>query len=226
MIDQTTPGNPLAFLQGQPEQPVKGKQRDQMGQSDFIQLMIAQMKNQDPTKPLDPNDFMSQLAQFSTVNGIAELKKSVDSMVSMLATDQSVKAATLVGHEVMAPGNVAWLPPGGKVAGQVVLDSSTTDLNIQVYAPNGTLVRTIPMGMHAAGAVPFTWDGFREDGKVAPMGSYRIVAEAVQNDKTVQVPVQTRTRVQSVDLKGQGGNLTLNLDNGQSVPLRDIDQIL
>jgi flagellar hook assembly protein FlgD len=82
------------------------------------------------------------------------------------------------------------------------------------------------MGMHAAGAVPFTWDGFREDGKVAPMGSYRIVAEAVQNDKTVQVPVQTRTRVQSVDLKGQGGNLTLNLDNGQSVPLRDIDQIL
>ncbi len=226
MINETTTTDPLAFLRSKPEKKTKGKNRDQMGQSDFIQLMIAQMKNQDPTKPLDPNQFMSQLAQFSTVNGITELKKSVDTMVARMTTDQSVKAATLVGHEVMAPGNTAWFNPGAKVAGQAVLDGSTTDLNIKVYGSNGMLVRTIPMGMHGAGAVPFVWDGFREDGKVAAQGSYRIVAEAEMGDRTVQVPVQTRARVASVDLNGQGGDLTLNLANGQSVPLNQIDQIL
>ncbi len=226
MINETTAADPLAFLRSQPEKQTKGKSRAEMGQSDFIQLMIAQMKNQDPTKPLDPNEFMSQLAQFSTVNGIAELKQSVDTMVARMTTDQSVKAATLVGHEVMAPGNTAWFNPGDKVSGQAVLESSTTDLNIKIYGSNGMLIRTIPMGMHGAGAVPFVWDGFREDGKVAPQGSYRIVAEAVMDDRTVQVPVQTRARVTSVDLNGNGGDLTLNLSNGQSVSLDQIDQIL
>ncbi len=226
MIEQASTNDPLAALRAQPEKKTKGRGRAQMGQADFIKLMVAQMKNQDPTKPMDPNAFMGQLAQFSTVNGIEELKKSVDAMVSRMAMDQSVKAANLVGHEVMAPGNDAQLAAGGKVTGKVKLDSSTTDLTIRIYSNKGALVRTLPMGMYSSGPVSFTWDGFREDGKAAPPGSYRVVAEALVNDKTVRVPVQISSRVQSVNLNGQGGELTLNLANGHSVPLSAVDEIL
>jgi flagellar basal-body rod modification protein FlgD len=226
MITESTSNNPLAFLQPKQEEAPKGKSREEMGQSDFIQLMIAQMKNQDPTKPLDPNEFMSQLAQFSTVNGIQDLKKSVDSMLSMLTRDQSIKAASLVGHEVLSDNNLARLEAGQKVEGQVQLEGSTTELNLKVYASNGALVRTIPMGMHGSGSVPFVWDGFREDGQIAPPGEYRIVAEAELEDRTVQVPVELRTRVESVDIGGQGGDLTLNLANGRSVPLDSVRKIL
>ena len=54
-------------------------QSKELGQADFIELLVAQINNQDPTKPLDPSQFMNQLAQFSTVNGIQELKTSFDS---------------------------------------------------------------------------------------------------------------------------------------------------
>jgi len=226
MISETNANNPLAFLQSQPEPQTKGKGSSEMGQSDFLELMIAQMKNQDPTKPLDPNEFMSQLAQFSTVNGIQELQESVDTMVSMLASDQSIKAAALVGHEVLSPGGEVQFTPGQAVSGQVRLDSSTTDLQIKVYASSGALVRTIPMGMHAEGPVPFTWDGFREDGQVAPAGEYLVVAEAEYQDTTVQAPVELRVRVDSVDIGGQGGDLMLNLANGRSVPLGAVQTIL
>ncbi len=224
MINEATSSNPLAFLQAKPEAKEKGG--DDMGQSDFIELMLAQMKNQDPTKPLDPNEFMSQLAQFSTVNGIQELKQSVDSMAGMLASDQSIKAATLVGRRVMSPGNLAILEQSGGVDGRVVLDGSVTDLNIEVYSESGALVRTIPMGGHATGSVPFKWDGFAEDGSPAPVGSYRVVAKIEAGDETREAQVEMPTGVQSVSLSPYGGELVLNLENGSSVPLSAIEQIL
>lgn len=224
MINEATSSDPLAFLHSQPQ--VKERGNDDMGQSDFIELMLAQMKNQDPTKPLDPNEFMSQLAQFSTVNGIQELKQSVDAMAAMLTSDQSIKAATLVGHEVMSPGNTGMLVEGGSIDGQVVLGGSATDLNIQVYSESGALVRTIPMGGHGAGTVPFKWDGFAEDGSPAPAGSYRIVAQVEMGEETREAQVEMRTGVRSVSLSPYGGDLMLNLENGSSVPLSAIQQIL
>lgn len=224
MINEAGSSNPLAFLQSQPE--VRERGNDDMGQSDFIELMLAQMKNQDPTKPLDPNEFMSQLAQFSTVNGIQELKQSVDAMASMLASDQSIKAATLVGREVMSPGNRGTLAEGGSIDGQVVLGGSATDLNIKVYSESGILVRTISMGGHGAGTVPFKWDGFAEDGSPAPAGNYQIVAEVEMGGEIREAQVEMRTGVRSVSLGPYGGDLMLNLENGSSVPLSAIQQIL
>ncbi len=226
MITDITSTDPLAFLRQQPEEPVRGKGEDEMGQADFIELMLAQMKNQDPTDPLDPNEFMSQLAQFSAVNGIQELKASVDSMMEMLVADQSIKATNLVGREVMAPADAAWFRPGDSLQGRVVLDGSATDVTVRIYTESGALVRSIPLGMQPEGTAAFTWDGFRDDGQPAPAGTYRITAEAETGEGPLQVPVEVRTRVESVSLPGQGGDLILNLANGQAVPLAAVDEIL
>ncbi len=60
------------------------KRNDQLDQADFLNLMTTQLKNQDPTKPLDGQQFMAQLAQFSTLNGIMDMKASLDSLVTLL----------------------------------------------------------------------------------------------------------------------------------------------
>lgn len=225
MINEAS-NNPLAALQAPPEAPGRGRSSADMGQQDFIQLMLAQMKNQDPTKPLDPNEFMSQLAQFSTVNGIQELKQSFDSLVATLSSDQSLKAANMVGHEVMVPGNTGVLGEGGSIAGQVLLNESTSELNIKIYDPRGNLVRTIPMGGHAAGTVPFKWDGFAEDGSAALPGDYRVVAEVEVNGSVQEAAMEIRSRVESVSLSPLGGGILLNLDNGAAVPLGAIQTIM
>ena len=60
------------------------KKNDQLDQADCLMLMTTQLKNQDPTKPLDGQQFMAQLAQFSTLNGIMDMKTSLDSLVTLL----------------------------------------------------------------------------------------------------------------------------------------------
>ena len=60
------------------------KANDQLDQADFLRLMTTQLQNQDPTKPLDGQQFMAQLAQFSTLNGIMDMKASLDKLVTAL----------------------------------------------------------------------------------------------------------------------------------------------
>ena len=225
MINETNTNSALAALQGPPETKGSGRSSSDMGQQDFIALMLAQMKNQDPTKPLDPNDFMSQLAQYSTVSGIQELKQSFDAMAAMLSTDQSLKATGMVGHDVMTPGNTGVLEEGGNVAGQVLLDSSVTDLNIKIYDAQGSLIRTIPMGGQGAGAAQFKWDGFAEDGNPALPGDYKLVAEVEVDGSVQEAAMEVRSRVESVSLSPYGGIL-LNLDNGDSISLDAIQTIM
>ena len=223
MINEASSSIP-ASLQSLPE--TSGRSRADMGQADFIELMLAQMKNQDPTKPLDPNEFMGQLAQFSTVNGIEELKQSFDNLASVMISDQSIKAAGLVGHDVMMPGDGGFLETGGDIAGQVLLDQSVTDLNIRIYDQQGGLVRTIPMSGQTAGRVGFKWDGFMESGDPAPPGNYKIVAEVQVNDSVQQAATEIRTRVESVSLNPINGGILMNLDNGTTVPWEAVQTIM
>lgn len=62
----------------------KKKANDQLDQADFLRLMTTQLQNQDPTKPLDGQQFMAQLAQFSTLNGIMDMKLALDNLVTVL----------------------------------------------------------------------------------------------------------------------------------------------
>jgi flagellar basal-body rod modification protein FlgD len=55
-----------------------------LDQSDFLALMSAQLKNQDPTKPVDNSEYVAQMAQFSTVNGIAETNRSLATIAAKL----------------------------------------------------------------------------------------------------------------------------------------------
>jgi len=89
-----------------------------LGMSDFLQLMTAQLQNQDPMNPLSNSDFMSQVAQFSTVQGITQLNSSFSSLSGQLSSSQSLQAASLVGHYAYLTGRAV---PGSLSYGYVDL---------------------------------------------------------------------------------------------------------
>ena len=70
------------------------KANDQLDQADFLRLLTTQMQNQDPTNPLDGQQFMAQMAQFSTLNAIIEMKTSIDSLVKTLGSSPGATTAT------------------------------------------------------------------------------------------------------------------------------------
>jgi len=83
------------------------KPRNKLGQEDFLKLMTTQMTHQNPLKPMENTQFLTQLAQFGTVNGIQALQKSFADFANAIASDQALQAAGLVGRQVLVEGNQA-----------------------------------------------------------------------------------------------------------------------
>ena len=116
-------------------------------QSDrFLKLLVTQMQNQDPLNPMDNAEITTQMAQISTVSGIDDLNKSIASMNTMLLQSQSLEAASLVGKNVLVPGNELQLAKDGTTAGGFELAGPADAVNVQIYDQGGKLIDTIKLG--------------------------------------------------------------------------------
>ncbi len=191
----------------------------------FMQLLIAQLKNQDPLEPQENGEFLSQLAQFETAAGAAKLQQSFETFSANMQSASALQASSLVGRSVFAAGGIAQLEAGQSVAGQIDLSASTTNLVIEVTDSAGQFVKSIPMGTQAAGEVDFTWDGTDKDGNSLPSGGYFIKAAAYVDDEFLAQDVYVRAKVDSVTI-GQGGQgIKLNLAGLGSVELSAVREI-
>ncbi len=202
-----------------------GQSAQNLGQADFIELLVAQIKNQDPTKPLEPSQFMSQLAQFSTVNGVQELKTSFDALAGKLSSEQSLQAAGLVGRDVLVPGGMGLLTAGGSISGQVNLPQSTSQLNLRIMDEHGVDVRHLSLGGSSEGPFQFQWDGLADDGSSVLPGRYTVIAEALIDGELQAVETAVDTRVTSVTLSQDGSAPLLNLESGDALPLSNVQKI-
>ena len=204
-----------------------GGSSQNLDQTDFIELLVAQVKNQDPSKPMEPSQFMNQLAQFSTVNGVQELKTSFDGLAEKLSSSQSIQAAGLVGRSALIPGGEGSLADGN-MTGQIELPNSANEVTLKITNTRGEHIRSLQLGGHGSGVVQFQWDGFDDGGNAAPSGHYQIEANALMGGNTEGVAVSVQTRIDSVTLNQEAAGTPeatiLNLSSGASVPLSSVQQ--
>src|SRR5262245_23594956 len=146
-MDAIGTGLDLAGLGLAPPQP---ERKAELGQEEFLNLMITQLKNQDPFKPLESGEFLGQLAQFGTVSGLAGLQTSFDSLASSLVSNQALQAASLVGRSALVESDVAALAENGSVEGAVDVPSATGGVGVEVRDATGQVVKHLPLGPHAA----------------------------------------------------------------------------
>ena len=150
-----------------------------LGQADFLRLMTEQLKNQDPLKPLQNAEFLGQLAQFSTVQGIDKMQGALSSVASVMESDQTLRAAALVGREAL------------------IVDAS------------GATVRRTTVQADAAGGVAWEWDGRDDNGDPAAAGRYSIRATSGGGEDTESLAVGVAARIDSVSIEPQGLVLNL-----------------
>ncbi|MDF3982118.1 FlgD immunoglobulin-like domain containing protein [Luteibacter sp. PPL201] len=195
-------------------------QQQTLSQSDFLKLMVTQMTNQDPTKPMDSTQMVAQMAQFSQVAATQQLQQSFDSLASNLSGDQFVRASAMVGHDVLVPSSAAKLQ-GGTMSGAVNVPSSGTIVNVQIKDAGGNVVRTLPLGQPDTGLVDFTWDGKSDDGTQLPDGAYQISATSGGTAASTFV----RGKVEGVGASGTDGTYVQVAGYGGAL-LSQIAQIL
>jgi flagellar basal-body rod modification protein FlgD len=197
-----------------------------LGQADFLRLMTEQLKNQDPLKPLDNAQFLGQLAQFSTVQGIEGMQGAMTAMASVMESDQTLRAASLVGHDALVGISTAELPAGAGLRGEVVARSAGP-VTLDVVDASGNRVRRMTLEARAAGAAAFQWDGRDEAGNPVAAGQYSFRAVAGASDPSAPgadlLPVRASARVDSVSIEPNG--LFLNLAGMGSFPLSAIHRI-
>lgn len=196
-----------------------------LGQEDFLKLMTTQLKNQDPSKPMDSGEFLSQMAQFGTVQGIKDLGAAFWVLSDSLYSNQALQASSLVGRQVLVPGGEAVLPESGSLGGAVDLPESVSQLNIGVYDQSGQLVQTLQLGPQAAGLMSFDWDGLGADGERLPPGTYELRAEGMVGGTTQALDVLIRGVVESVTLPQFGGPMRLQVNGLGSVDFSAVRQI-
>ena len=133
------------------------KKKDTLGQSDFLKLMTTQLQNQDPFAPMENGDFIAQMAQFSTVTGIAEMGESLKSLSNQLGEFRIATATNLLGHSVLVPGNKVRPNSEGEIHGVLDLPRASSATNIVFSNTAGEVVHSIDLGSQASGLVGFTW---------------------------------------------------------------------
>ena len=133
------------------------KKKDTLGQSDFLKLMTTQLQNQDPFAPMENGDFIAQMAQFSTVTGIAEMGESLKSLSNQLGEFRIATATNLLGHSVLVPGNKVRPNSEGEIYGVLDLPRASSATNIVFSNTAGEVVHSIDLGSQASGLVGFSW---------------------------------------------------------------------
>ena len=204
-------------------QKASDKKADSLGQADFLKLMTTQLQNQDPLKPLESNEFLGQIAQFSTVSGIQGLQDSFTALSSSMTSSQSLQASGLVGHGVLYPSETGYLDGEAGLAGGVEMDAAG-QLVVEVTDGSGQVVRRLDYGTQPAGTNYFNWDGKDASGETLPSGSYGIRATVTRNGASEAAPTLAAGLVQSVSLGASG--LSLNLAGLGSIAFGNVRQII
>jgi flagellar basal-body rod modification protein FlgD len=197
--------------------------RTELGQDAFLKLMTAQMKNQDPFKPMESGEFLGQIAQFSTVSGIQQMQQSLAGLSAALTSNQTLQAANLVGHGVMVEGDSAYLFAEGGMSASATLEASGA-VAVDIVDASGQVVRRMDLGVRPAGDVNFTWDGLDESGARLPEGRYGVRATSLTGGSTAALDTQVLGMVSSVTLGSAG--LSLNLYGMDPVALSAVREIL
>ncbi len=193
---------PAGLTMAQPTNATGGGSLDQ---NSFLRLMTAQLKYQDPFKPVDNQAMVAQMAQFSSVAGITEMNKSLKGIADAFAGSRLSEATQFIGKSVLAEGDVTAMNANGLYRGELTLSAPTDALTIELVDAAGNVRRSATAGPVEAGTVPFAFQSLDENGQPLDMGPLKVrVSGGVASSTATWLPV---TAV-GVSATGPGAVLT------------------
>lgn len=140
-------------------QPSSGVSQKSMAQTDFLTLLTAQLKSQDPFNPMDNAQMVAQMATISNTSGISEMNQSLKAISDSLTGSRINDAASWIGRSMLVKSNIAAPDAQGQYAGQFTLGADAAAVSVSLVDGSGNTVKTIDLGARTAGDVSFYWDG-------------------------------------------------------------------
>ncbi|MBU3619503.1 flagellar hook assembly protein FlgD [Polynucleobacter sp. JS-Fieb-80-E5] len=193
-------------------------------QDQFMTLLVAQMKYQDPTNPMNSAEMTSQMAQISTVDGVNKLNGSMNSLLTQMQTNEAYQASSMVGKNVMVPGNTLNLTKGQANFG-VQLSAPASSLKVNVLNAAGQTVNVLTYGAEPAGTVPLSWNGKDAAGNQLPDGKYTFQLAANVAGQNVNPTGLTVASVTGILNPTANTSTQIMLDNNTTTNISNVAQI-
>ncbi|MCM2330094.1 MAG: flagellar hook assembly protein FlgD [Pseudomonas sagittaria] len=224
-MSSTIDSSVISSINGGASAAASEKQKAEDLRSNFMTLLVTQLQNQDPLKPMENAEMTSQLAQVNTLSGIEELNQTLRGITGQIDAGQALQAASLIGRGVLVPGDRVLVGSGETTPFGIELAAPADEVQVTIMDGSGQAVRQFNLGALAAGVESFVWDGTLNDGSAAPDGAYRVSVQATTEGRAQSHTLLTYAQVGGVS-SGSGGPL---LDLGATlgrVGLQDVRQIL
>lgn len=194
-----------------------------LGHADFLKLMTAQMKNQDPFDPVDNTQMVAQMAQFSSLAGITEMGSTLKAIADKLGATSTQDAVSYIGRTVLTEGDTAYGRAAGGIAGAIELSADASNVTVSIADASGQTLHTADLGALKAGIVSYDWDGKTAAGADAGSGPFTVTISA--NDGGKSVPATGLVWAPVTSVSTTSGSTVLTLPGIGDIPAGDIRQI-
>lgn len=199
----------------------------ELGKDDFLQLLVEQLTHQDPTEPMDNKEFISQLAQFSSLEQMSNMNDSLTESLNwdylLSQTISNTMATSLIGRNVRADSSQIYLQNAGAADIAVNLDRTTTELTVKISDEDGNVVRTITEHGMDQGDHVINWDGTDDSGVQVASGMYTVSVSGMDANGNSFTPSQyLEGEVEGVIYKDGYALLRIN---GQDIPLSAVNEV-
>ena len=190
----------------------------------FLKMLTAQLKNQDPMNPTDSASMTTQLAQLNMVDGINQMKSTMTSLLSQIQSSDFMNFSSSVGKYAMAASKSMSFDGQTPINLGAQLTDDVSSVTATITDSQGNVVAKEVLGAHSAGMVDFSWDGTDSNGKSVAAGKYNIALSAANTDGTVQTPASYVSSIVAAIGKDAKNNVLLTLADGRAIAPTDVAQ--
>jgi flagellar basal-body rod modification protein FlgD len=200
-----------------------GKKRNEMGKDDFVKLMSAQLKHQDPLSQLKNEQMAAQLAQFSALEQMVNMNTNLEKMTAAQKPQENVMAASLIGKKIMTDSSKFAYEKGNQPEVKFELPADASTVNLSMVDAKGEIIREYELGSMKKGDQSLRWDGKSGKGLDMNNGEYSFKVSAVDTEgRPMQIQTSSAGLVTGVSF--EGGKAML-LVGDRRIPMEAVGRI-
>tara|TARA_B110000240_G_scaffold66379_1_gene75659 strand:+ start:66 stop:761 length:696 start_codon:yes stop_codon:yes gene_type:complete len=220
------PSSILTTKQYEDQQAKLRTQEEDLDRSAFLTLFTTQLKNQNPLDPMNNEAFVSQLAQFSSLEAMTGVRTSVDAMAADSKSEKFLLGSSLLGKKIERVGDLATIGVGGEITSNANLLKSADSAVFRIYdAATDELVYTKNLKNLPEGTVDLTWNGQNEEGDEMPAGQYRLELIADRSGVSTTIPLINKQVITAVSWDQTLEELKVEMEDGSVLGMAEVGRI-
>ena len=175
---------------------------NELGKNDFLNLLVAQLENQDPLNPMDSTDFTAQLAQFSALEQMTNVNMNLKTMIEYQNTLNNSEVVDFLGKSIKTDGNSVGIHDGNSANLLFDIESDASQVNITIFDKAGGIANILECGSMGAGSKKIQWDGTNIFGNKVEDGIYSFVVNAKGFDgNVIETNTYSESKINSIIFK-------------------------